>query len=163
MHGCFGLTNTQGKSSPSQKPLMAGKHLLVTVRVWDPFVALDSELNGTSLCSFCSHYTYRPAMPFFLWLRHIFYCISRDGWCAVDTEIYRPLARSGRALRVFWRLANTPEEENKSRHFMGSELEGRRETRGLAMEAGMKDILFFCFVFVTVMRAALKLSSLGAI
>lgn len=56
--------HTQGKSSLSQKPLMAGKHLLVTVRVWDPFVALGSELNGTSLCSFCSHYTYRAAILF---------------------------------------------------------------------------------------------------
>lgn len=161
MHNCFGLTNThthtQGKSSLSQKPRMAGKHLLVTVRVWDPFVALDSELNWTSLCSFCSHYTYRAEMPFFLWLRHIFYCISQDGWCAADTEIYRPLARSGRALRrVFWRLTNTLEEENKSWHFMGSEWEGRRETRGLAMKARMKDILFFYFVFVTVMRTGLK-------
>ncbi len=27
-----------------------------------------------------------------------FYCISRDGWRATDTEIYRPSACSGRAL-----------------------------------------------------------------
>lgn len=31
------------------------------------------------------------------------------------------------------------------------------------MEARMKDILFFYFVFVMVMRTALKRSSLGAI
>lgn len=119
---------------------MAGKHLLVTVRVWDPIVALDSELNGTSLCSFCSHYTYRAAMPFFLWLRHIFYCISWDGWCAADMEIYRPLARSGRALRrVFWHLANTLVEENKSWHFMGSEWEGRSEREKGAGDGGTNE------------------------
>lgn len=58
----------------------------------------DPEWNGTSLCFFCSHYIHRAAVPFLLWLRHIFYCISRDGWCTADTEIYGPLARSGNAL-----------------------------------------------------------------